>query len=122
MNKEQAEVLCQRWLPPWTGDRPKELIECYADEAFYRDPARPDGTKGRVELLAYLRKLLSRNPDWVWEAEEVCPLYLGKAHRLHWGLPAPAAVKDDVAARIEAFCRTRDELRRRLELLFATSF
>jgi arsenate reductase len=47
-------------------------------------------------------------------AEEVCPLYLGKAHRLHWGLPDPAAVKDDAAARIDAFRRTRDELRRRL--------
>lgn len=50
--------------------------------------------------------------------EEVCPLYLGRAHRLHWALPDPAAVADDDgAARLDAFRRTRDELRRRLGVL-----
>lgn len=51
-------------------------------------------------------------------AEEVCPLYLGKAHRLHWGLPDPAASGGDASARLEAFRETRDELKRRIELLF----
>ena len=50
-------------------------------------------------------------------AEEVCPLYLGRARRLHWGLPDPAAVTGVGEARLEAFRRTRDRLRRRLELL-----
>ncbi len=50
-------------------------------------------------------------------AEEVCPLYLARAHRVHWGLPDPAAVEDDESARLQAFRQTRDELKRRLELL-----
>ena len=51
-------------------------------------------------------------------ADEVCPLYLGRAFRLHWGLPDPAASKGDESARLEAFRDVRDELKRRLEVLF----
>jgi len=51
-------------------------------------------------------------------AEEVCPVFLGKALRLHWGLPDPAAAEGDEAARLEAFRRVRDELRRRLAVVF----
>jgi arsenate reductase len=46
--------------------------------------------------------------------EEECPVFLGKARRLHWGLPDPAAVAGDGSARLEAFRQVRDELRRRL--------
>jgi len=52
-------------------------------------------------------------------AEEECPLFLGKAVRLHWGLPDPAAVTGSRAERLKAFRETRDELRRRIEALFA---
>ncbi len=51
-------------------------------------------------------------------AEEVCPVFLGKALRLHWGLPDPAAAEGDEAARLEAFRGVRDELRRRLAVVF----
>lgn len=50
--------------------------------------------------------------------EEECPLFLGQATRLHWGLPDPAAVDGSGEQRLEAFRRTRDELRRRLIDLF----
>ena len=50
-------------------------------------------------------------------ADEICPVWLGQAHRLHWGLPDPAAVQDDAGARVAAFREVRDELRRRLSLL-----
>jgi arsenate reductase len=48
-------------------------------------------------------------------AEEACPAFLGKATRLHWGLADPAGVQG--AGRLTTFRKTRDELRRRLDLL-----
>jgi arsenate reductase len=53
--------------------------------------------------------------------EEECPVFLGKAWRLHWGLPDPAGVDGSEADRADAFRRTLDELRRRLAALFAHS-
>ena len=52
-------------------------------------------------------------------AEEVCPVFLGKALRLHWGLPDPAAVEGSEAERLDSFRRVRDELQRRLAAMFA---
>jgi len=51
-------------------------------------------------------------------AEEVCPVWLGKALRVHWGLtdPAQAGASDD--ERLQAFREVRDELRRRLAKVF----
>jgi arsenate reductase (thioredoxin) len=51
-------------------------------------------------------------------AEEVCPVFLGKAHRIHWGLPDPAGVTGTEETRLNAFRSVRDELLRRLTLLF----
>jgi arsenate reductase len=51
-------------------------------------------------------------------AEEVCPVFPGKALRLHWGLPDPAAVKGSEEEQLEAFRRVRDELQRRLSVVF----
>jgi thioredoxin type arsenate reductase len=52
-------------------------------------------------------------------AEEVCPVWLGDAVRLHWGLPDPAAVSGTEEQKLHAFRTVRDELRRRLRVLFA---
>lgn len=54
-------------------------------------------------------------------AEEVCPLFLGKAERLHWPIPDPASedpnlLVEDLRAR---FRGARDEINRRLETLKA---
>ncbi|MCU0664989.1 MAG: arsenate reductase ArsC [Myxococcota bacterium] len=51
--------------------------------------------------------------------EEECPLFLGKATRLHWGLPDPAAVQGSEQDRLNAFRATRDEISKRLKELFA---
>ena len=57
-------------------------------------------------------------------AEEVCPLFLGKAERLHWPIPDPASddptlSPEDLRARFRA---GRDEIRNRLERLKAERF
>ena len=49
-------------------------------------------------------------------ADEVCPVYLGKAHRLHWGLPDPAKVEPE-EAKMEEFRTVRDELMKRLTVM-----
>ena len=51
-------------------------------------------------------------------AEEVCPLWLGDAHRVHWGLPDPAAAVRTPEEQLDAFREVRDELRRRLAVVF----
>ena len=52
-------------------------------------------------------------------AEEVCPVFLGDAVRVHWSLPDPAKAPGDDEVRLNAFRATRDELFRRLKLVFA---
>ena len=51
-------------------------------------------------------------------AEEVCPVFLGKALRVHWGLPDPAAAAGSDDQKLQAFRDVRDELRRRLAVVF----
>jgi len=50
-------------------------------------------------------------------AEEVCPVWLGDAWRLHWGLPDPAGLEGTEEEKLEAFRSVRDELRGRLSVL-----
>ena len=51
-------------------------------------------------------------------AEEICPVFLGKARRLHWPLPDPAAAEGTENEILARFREARDEIRRRLpELL-----
>lgn len=50
-------------------------------------------------------------------AEEVCPVFLGKARRLHWPIPDPAS-KDSTIPREEMLTRfrtARDTIREKLE-------
>ena len=51
-------------------------------------------------------------------SEEVCPVFLGKALRVHWGLSDPAGVTGMEEIRLNAFRTVRDELCRRLKVLF----
>jgi len=51
--------------------------------------------------------------------EQECPVFLGKARRLHWGLADPAATSGSESERLTAFRKTRDELRQRIAALLA---
>ena len=74
MNKKEAKEFALKWLPAWTGNDPEKLAEFYSDDCFYLDPAIPSGVNGKAELLAYFKKLLSQNPDWVWTQIEPIPM------------------------------------------------
>ena len=52
-------------------------------------------------------------------AEGECPVFLGDVYRVHWELPDPTGVGRTEADRLDAFRRTRDELQRRLAVVFA---
>lgn len=51
-------------------------------------------------------------------AEEVCPVWLAPARMLHWGLPDPAGAGGSAETRLQAFREVRDELTRRLGVVF----
>jgi arsenate reductase len=51
-------------------------------------------------------------------AEEVCPVFLGKARRVHWGLTDPAGAGKTDEEQLQAFRDVRDELRHRLSVVF----
>ncbi len=52
-------------------------------------------------------------------AEEICPVFLGDCVRVHWRLPDPAGIQGTEAERFQMFRNVRDELRRRLGVVFA---
>jgi len=54
-------------------------------------------------------------------AEEVCPVFLGRAWRVHWALPDPGWAPGGEDELLAAFHEVRDELRRRLGVLFGRS-
>lgn len=53
-------------------------------------------------------------------AEENCPAWLGDALRAHWALPDPAAAAGSEEEVMDSFRAVRDELIRRLRVLFGT--
>ena len=76
-NKEILENFCKEWLNAWTGNNPEKLIDFYADDAYYRDPANPEGINERELLFKYFKKLLERNPNWKWKLVEFFPTEKG---------------------------------------------
>ncbi|CAM4176133.1 arsenate reductase ArsC [Vreelandella rituensis] len=54
-------------------------------------------------------------------AGEACPLFLGKAVRVHWGVPDPSKAKGREAEIEAAFASTFDALRQRIQAMLALS-
>jgi hypothetical protein len=94
MNLKDAEQFCNAWLPSWTGNDPKKLIEFYSSDAFYLDPTVKGGLKGHGEILPYFTKLLKNNPDWKWTHEEIIPTEKGFV--LKWKAVIPVRERDVV--------------------------
>ena len=110
--------------PAWMADvarlqalRPKHILFlCVANSA------RSQMAEGIARALAPADVLVSSAgsaPVVTLCAEEVCPLFLGRAVRLHWALPDPAAAVGAEEDKVRAFRAVRDELHHRLQTLFA---
>jgi arsenate reductase len=84
----------------------KALAELGLDISTHRSKSVDDIPPGDVDAVITLC------------AEEVCPVFLGKALRLHWGLPDPAGAGKTDEEQLQAFRDVRDELRRRLARVF----
>jgi hypothetical protein len=87
LGAEEARRFAEKWLPAWTGNQPELLASFYSEDVFYCDPAIPDGVRGRPALLAYFRKLLARNPSWVWTHRGSIPLENGFLNLWHASIP-----------------------------------
>lgn len=53
-------------------------------------------------------------------AAETCPFFPGKATRIHWSFPDPAAVEGDEAAKMASFRQVRDDIEKQLREWVAT--
>lgn len=83
----EARKFAEAWLPAWTGNNPDHLASFYSEDAFYLDPAIPEGLKGKPALVAYFRKLLMYNPTWVWKQVEGIPLEDGFLNKWRATIP-----------------------------------
>jgi hypothetical protein len=87
MTAIEAKQFAEKWLPAWSGNNPERLAGFYSDDAFYLDPGIPDGVKGKNNLLAYFRKLLSVNPHWIWTQIEGIPMEDGFLNKWRAQIP-----------------------------------
>jgi SnoaL-like domain len=92
LSEAGAAEFVARWLPAWTGNDPEELADFYTDDAFYSDPAIPEGVRGKEALLAYFRALLARFPDWVWTNTGATPMEGGFLNHWHASIPVGGTV------------------------------
>lgn len=53
-------------------------------------------------------------------AEEVCPVILSSAQKLHWPMPDPAVQQESAELQLQRFRDTRDQLQQKLEVFAAT--
>lgn len=118
LDTAQARAFAERWLPAWTGNQPDRLAAFYAEDAFYSDPAIPDGVRGKTALVAYFTKLLGRNPNWIWRHSGSTPLRDGFLNRWHASIPA-----GDRVVEVEGVCvvQLRDGLIYSNEVFFDRS-
>lgn len=87
----ELETFINEWLSSWTGNKPNELLSYYADNTFYSDPANPIGISKKEDLDLYFSKLLSKNPNWIWKAEEIMPTTKGCT--LKWKAEIPVGTE-----------------------------
>jgi arsenate reductase len=78
----------------------------------------------RQQLSKHLNEYRSQPFDYVItvcdQAAETCPIFPGKAERIHWSFADPSVVQGDDVERLAAFIGVRDALERQLVEWVAT--
>ena len=110
MDKNSLQLFADRWLASWTGNRPDVLIDFYSQDAFYLDPAKPNGLSGRENLLTYFKKLLQKNPNWKWTREEI--FHTEKGFTLKWKAEIPIANENLILFGLDIVEMTDDKISR----------
>ena len=87
LDSEAARAFAEKWLPAWSGNRPEYLVSFYTEDAYYADPAVPEGVRGRAALSSYFTKLLGHNPNWVWAHRGSISVQDGFLNRWHASIP-----------------------------------
>jgi hypothetical protein len=118
LDPSTAKDFAARWLPAWTGNDPERLAAFYTEDAFYSDPAVPDGIRGKDALLEYFRALLARFPDWTWSNTGATPMEGGFLNHWHVSIPVGGTeIECDGVCTV----RLRDGLIERNEVFFDRS-
>ncbi len=103
LSAHEARSFAEEWLPAWSGNNPELLASFYSEDAFYLDPAVPNGVRGKPALLAYFKKLLGYNPYWVWSQIEAIPLEHGFLNKWLAKIPIGEATLDVVGVCLVQF-------------------
>ncbi len=96
LSAAEARQFAERWLPAWSGNAPELLASFYSEDVFYLDPGIPQGVKGKPALLAYFRRLLAHNPNWVWTQIEGIPMEDGFLNKWLARIPVGSKVLEIV--------------------------
>lgn len=117
MDKIVLQSFTEKWLTSWTGNQPETLLDFYSEDAFYSEPAPPNGLKGKEQLSVYFKKLLQRNPNWKWTIVEI--FSTEKGFTLKWKAEIPVELENLIIYGLDIVEITNDKISRN-EVYFDT--
>ncbi|MHA2046812.1 MAG: nuclear transport factor 2 family protein [Candidatus Thorarchaeota archaeon] len=103
MEKDELFDFCKKWLAAWTGNKPKELLKFYHEDALYIDPAKKEGLRGHKEIGRYFERLLAVYPDWTWTPVEFIPIEHGVVLKWKCSIPIDNEVITEIGLDIVEF-------------------
>ena len=95
------------------GSKPSS-VNPFAIQAMQQSGIDISGQRSK-HLNEYIRQPFDYVITVCDEAAEVCPIFPGRAQRIHWSFPDPAAVIGSDQDKLAAFCQTRDAIETQLK-------
>ncbi len=114
-------------LRHWAGDRFEVLSAGTDPQAVHPLAVEIMGEIG-VDISGHssksVKKFLDREFDYIItvcdRANETCPLFPGRAKRIHWNLKDPAQAEGNETEKLKAFRQVREELISRIEAFLSS--